>query len=212
MEDLETWLDRVYTSGGDRDRLDQLYDQWAKNYDEQLWASGNPYIAIQAGMVGRYVPDYDARILDAGCGTGNMAQVLYQIGYTNLEGLDPSAGMLEVAKRKEVYNKLHSLFLGESIDLEPESYDVVVASGVLTHGHAPPGSLDGILKISKSGGIIIFSLSKIAHDDYGFGDKIKWLDDSGAWEFLNRSRLFRTYPFSTKEEHIRHWVCAYQKL
>ena len=98
MEALETWLDQVYASGGDRDTLDKLYDQWAKEYDKQLWASGNPYIAIETGMVGRHVSDYDARILDVGCGTGNMAQVLHQMGYNNLEGLDPSAGMLAVAE------------------------------------------------------------------------------------------------------------------
>lgn len=212
MEDLETWLDRVYASGGDRDTLDKLYDQWAKEYDQQLWASGNPYIAIETGMVGRHVSDYDARILDVGCGTGNMAQVLHQMGYNNLEGLDPSAGMLAVAEQKGVYKKLHPLFLGESIELESESYDAVVASGVLTHGHAPPDSLDGIIKITKPGGIIIFSLSKIAYDDHGFGNKMAQLDDTSAWEFLDRSRLFRTYPFSEKEKNIRHWVCAYRKL
>jgi predicted TPR repeat methyltransferase len=212
VEDLETWLDRVYASGGDRATLDKLYDQWAKEYDQQLWASGNPYIAIETGMVGRHVSDYDARILDVGCGTGNMAQVLHQMGYNNLEGLDPSAGMLAVAEQKDVYKKLHPLFLGESIELESESYDAVVASGVLTHGHAPPESLDGIIKITKPGGIIIFSLSKIAYDDHGFGNKMAQLDDTSAWEFLDRSRLFRTYPFSEKEKYIRHWVCAYRKL
>ena len=117
MEDLETWLDQVYASGGDRETLDKLYDQWAKEYDQQLWASGNPYIAIETGMVGRHVSDYDARILDVGCGTGNMAQVLHQMGYNNLEGLDPSAGMLAVAEQKDVYKKLHPLFLGNPSNL-----------------------------------------------------------------------------------------------
>lgn len=97
MEDLESWLERVYQAGGERKTLDTLYDEWSKDYDQQLWASGNPYIAIATGLVGRHVHDYDAKILDAGCGTGNMAQVLHQMGYRNIEGLDPSAGMLAVA-------------------------------------------------------------------------------------------------------------------
>ncbi len=211
MEDLETWLDRVYASGGDRQTLDRLYDEWANDYDQQIWASGNPYIAIAAGLTGRYVADSDARILDAGCGTGNMAQVLHQMGYNNLEGLDPSAGMLEIARNKGIYSALYPLFLGQSIDLADNSYDAVVASGVLTHGHAPPQSLDGILGITRPGGVIIFSLSRIAHDEYGFGEKMTELDETGAWTQLHRSRLFRTYPFSDKEAHLRHWVCAYRK-
>ena len=93
MEDLETWLERVYQADGNHDRLQQLYDEWANDYDQQLWASGNPYIAISTGLIGRHVADYDAKILDAGCGTGNMAQILHQMGYRTIEGLDPSAGM-----------------------------------------------------------------------------------------------------------------------
>ena len=77
MDDLEQWLEKVYQSGGDRETLERLYDEWAKDYDQQIWASGNPYIAVSAGMAGRYIPSYEAVILDAGCGSGNMAQARF---------------------------------------------------------------------------------------------------------------------------------------
>ncbi len=210
MEDLETWLERVYQADGERKTLDTLYDEWASDYDQQLWASGNPYIAIATGLIGRHVRDYDAKILDAGCGTGNMAQVLHQMGYRNIEGLDPSSGMLAVAQRKEVYQQLHQLYLDSKIDLSDDSFDAVVAAGVLTHGHAPPESLDGILKLTRPGGTIVFSLSAIAYDELGFKQKIAALEESRKWEKLDQSLLFRTYPFSTKEAHLRHWVLAYR--
>ena len=95
--DLESKLDAVYRAEGDRDRLDRAYDDWALEYDQDLWASGNPYIAIMAGLVGRYIRDRDARILDGGCGTGNMAQILSVMGYANIVGIDASAGMLAAA-------------------------------------------------------------------------------------------------------------------
>ena len=211
MEDLETWLERVYQADGERKTLDTLYDEWSKDYDQQLWASGNPYIAIATGLIGRHVRDYDAKILDAGCGTGNMAQVLHQMGYRNIEGLDPSAGMLAVAQRKEVYQQLHQLYLDARVDLADDSFDAVVAAGVLTHGHAPPESLDGILKLTLPGGIIIFSLSAIAYEELGFKQKIDTLEESNQWQKLDQSLLFRTYPFSEKEAHLRHWVLAYRK-
>ncbi|UCH39185.1 MAG: class I SAM-dependent methyltransferase [Gammaproteobacteria bacterium] len=211
MEDLETWLERVYQADGDLDQLETLYDEWASDYDQQLWASGNPYIAIATGMVGRHIQDYSARILDAGCGTGNMAQVLHQMGYRNIEGLDPSSGMLAIAHKKEIYQQLHQLYLDTHIDLPRASYDGVVAAGVLTHGHAPPESLDGILEIAREGAVIVFSLSLIAFEDYGFKQKIEQLEDGGAWQKLDQSLLFRTYPFSEKEAHLRHWVLAYRK-
>ena len=210
-KDIDRWLHRAYDAGGDRQKLDSLYDDWATSYDQHIWASGNPYIAVAAGMTGRHVPDLDAAILDAGCGTGNMALVLHQIGYRNLEGLDPSAGMLDEARRKNVYTKVHQLVLAAKVELVDESFDAVVAAGVLTHGHAPAESLDGIVKLVKPGGAIIFSLSQIAHDEYGFGEKMKELEDAGAWTPVERSRLLRTYPFSEAEAHVHHWVCVYRK-
>lgn len=211
MEDLETWLGRVYQADGDHKTLEALYDQWAGDYDQQIWASGNPYIAIATGMLARHVRDYDARILDVGCGTGNMAQILHQMGYCNLEGLDPSSGMLAVAQRKEVYQQVHQLYLGSQIDLPDAHYAAVVAAGVLTHGHAPPESLDGIIKLTRKDGIIVFSLSAIAYDEYGFKQKIAAIDAAGSWEKLDQSLLFRTYPFSDSEAHLRHWVLAFRK-
>ena len=211
MDELEWWLEKVYASGGDKETLERLYDEWAKDYDQQLWASGNPYIAVSAGMVGRHIPAYDAVILDAGCGTGNMAQVLHQMGFEHLEGLDPSAGMLAVAERKGIYRALHQLALGSQVDLPQESYDAVVASGVLTHGHAPPESIDGILKPAKPQGVVIFSLSEIAYEDHGFKQKMAEHEENGKWIKLDRSRLFRTYPFSEREAHLRHWVFVYRK-
>ena len=72
-------------------------------------------------------------------------------------------------------------------------------------------ALDGILKLTRPGGVILFSLSRIAYDEFGFSEKIAELDRGGAWESLGRSRLFRTYPFSEKEADLRHWVLAYRK-
>ncbi len=77
---LEDRLDAAYQAGGDRNRLDRVYDDWARDYDQDLWASGNPYIALMAGLAGRYIADRNARILDGGCGTGNMAELLHLIG------------------------------------------------------------------------------------------------------------------------------------
>ncbi len=211
MQDLETWLERVYQAGGDLATLSELYDEWARDYDQQLWASGNPYIAIATGFIGRHVGDYDAGILDAGCGTGNMAQILYQMGYRNIDGLDPSAGMLEIARTKGIYRELHQLCLDRQVALPQANYDAIVAAGVLTHGHAPPEAIDGLLGLARPGAVIVFSLSRIAFDEQGFRQKIESREADGTWQKLDQSRLFRTYPFSEKEAHLRHWVLAYRK-
>lgn len=210
-QNLEDRLDSVYQSGGDRQKLDQAYDDWARDYDQDIWASGNPYIALMAGMTGRYVADRNARVLDGGCGTGNMAQVLCQIGYRNIVGIDASDGMLAAARARGCYVELRKMLLGAKIDLPAESFDAITAAGVLTHGHAPPDSLDGLLEIAKPGAPIIFSISKIAMEEGGFGQKIADLERSGAWSLEEHSEPFRTYPFSSQYESLRHWISVYRK-
>lgn len=210
-ERLEDRLDAVYQTGGDRQQLDHLYDDWAQAYDQDLWASGNPYIALMAGLVGRYVPDVDARILDGGCGTGNMGQLLCGIGYGNIVGIDASDGMLAAAKSKGCYVELHKMLLGARIDLDPNSFDAITAAGVLTHGHAPPEALDGLLEVARPGAPIIFSISKIAVDEGGFGEKFTALENAGAWTLEEQTEPFRTYPFSSQYADLRHWICVYRK-
>lgn len=211
MNELEDWVDKAFAAAGDRKTLDELYDEWAKDYDQQLWASGNPYIAVAAAIAGRQISNLDAEILDAGCGTGNMAEILHKVGYRNLHGLDPSHGMLEVARRKGIYQSLHALTLDTKVDLPDNSYDAIVALGVLTVGHAPPEALDGMLALLKPGGPIIFSLAEQAYEELGFKERMSFLEESGVWRPVERSRLFRTYPFSEREAHIHHWVYAYRK-
>ncbi len=211
MTDFKDRLDAVYGAGGDAARLKAVYDDWAEKYDAELWASGNPYVAIICALVGRFVPDPGARILDGGCGTGAVGRILSCAGYANIEGLDPSDGMRAAAARRGVYAALYPLALGAEIALEKESYDAVVASGVLTVGHAPPEALDGMLGLAKRGAPILFSMSKPAFEDSGFGAKIAALDAAGAWRAEHRSPEFQTYPFLPEYGHYRHWISVYRK-
>jgi len=208
---LEIRLDAAYQAGGDRQTLDRVYDDWARDYDRDIWASGNPFNALMAGLAGRYIADRNARILDGGCGTGNMAELLKLIGYANIVGIDASDGMLAAARAKGCYVELHKLLLGETIDLPADSFDAVTAAGVLTHGHAPPESLDGLLAVAKPGAPIIFSISKIATEEDGFGEKIGDLERSGRWSLEERTEPFRTFPFSPEYADLRHWINVYRK-
>jgi ubiquinone/menaquinone biosynthesis C-methylase UbiE len=211
VDDLEDRLDAVYSADGDRGKLDQVYDDWARDYDQTLWASGNPYIALMNGLVGRYVPDTDARILDGGCGSGNMGELLYGIGYSNIVGIDASEGMLATARSKGCYAELHKMLLGAEIPLPGNSFDAITAAGVLTHGHAPPDSLDGLIHVAKPGAPIIFSISRPAAEEGGFGDKILELENAGAWSLEEKTKPFRSYPFSEQYADLYHWIYVYRK-
>ena len=51
-----------------------------------------------------YLTDRNAKILDIGAGTGFVAEYLTKFGYTNIDALEPSEGMVAIAKAKNLYN------------------------------------------------------------------------------------------------------------
>ena len=63
-----------------------------------------------------------ARVLDAGAGTGLVGVELNRLGFSNLEAMDISRGMLAVAGTKNVYCALHQGVMGEPLGFETDSY------------------------------------------------------------------------------------------
>lgn len=45
----------------------------------------------------------DSKIIDVACGAGNVPFILKEHGYTNIDGLDPSQGLLDAANKKNLY-------------------------------------------------------------------------------------------------------------
>ena len=47
--------------------------------------------------------DKEVKILDVACGIGVVAEEIRPHGYTNIDGLDPVEGYLQVAQEKKLY-------------------------------------------------------------------------------------------------------------
>ena len=92
----------------------------------------------------------DARILDAGAGTGLVGEILASMGYRRMVAMDLSQGMLEEARKKGVYEDFHQMVMGETLDYETGSFDAVITVGVLTVGHAPASSLDELVRVTTA--------------------------------------------------------------
>lgn len=80
------------------------YTKFAEIYDELMGQEEfyESYFHFVRGIIGSSRP----AILDLGCGTGKLAKIFKDNGY-DIEGLDSSAGMLKIARKRgiKVYHK-----------------------------------------------------------------------------------------------------------
>jgi len=197
----------VYSSRNNEE-LAERYDQWAKSYEDDLgrdFGWSGPLHAVE--VFTRYVPK-NARILDAGAGTGLVGTLLADQGYTDLVAMDLSAGMLEEARKKSVYREFHQMVMGERLDFPTNSFGAVVGVGVLTVGHAPPSSLDELVRVTKPGGHIVYTLRPDLYEDGGFKEKHAELGASGKWELVVVSEPAQVLPKGEPDVLHRVWVFA----
>ena len=197
----------IYSSQ-DNKELSERYNEWAREYDADLdeefgWVG--PKRAVDSFI--QYVAE-DARILDAGAGTGLVGKILAERGYSNLVAMDLSLGMLEEARKKNSYREFHQMVMGEPLDYTTDSFDAVISIGVLTVGHAPASSFDELIRIVKPGGHIVFSLRPDVYRDSGFKDKQDALVAEGKWKLMEVSEEFQALPKG--EPDVYHQVWVYQ--
>ena len=105
------FLGAVYESKDPAD-VAALYDKWAETYDAEMADAGYQHPQACVALFARHVMRGASPVLDAGAGTGLMGQWLQTLGYPKVEALDISEGMLEIARKKDLYSGYHKLALG----------------------------------------------------------------------------------------------------
>ena len=202
VEDKVKWV----FSSKDHEELAQRYDQWAKDYEQNLQDEFDyvgPQLAVD--VFGQYISK-DAKILDAGAGTGLVGQLLYQQGYHDLEAMDMSEGMLAEADKKKVYKALHQKILGEPLGLPSASFDAIISVGTFTAGHAPSNSFDELIRVTKPGGYIIFTISSVVYEKDEFPQKMATLENSHQWELIKITDKFRAHLKGEPDLYLKVWV------
>ncbi len=187
-------------------QLQERYDEWAKDYDEDLEADfGYVIPRIAAETFAQLVPK-DAKVLDAGAGTGLVGVELHRLGYRNIEAMDLSRGMLEEARRKRVYGGFHQMTMGEPLDFDTGSFDAVICVGVLTLGHAPARSLDELARVVRPGGFVVFTLRPDVYEQNGFKEKQRQLESDGTWELTHVTEEFLGLPKGEPDVLFQVWM------
>ena len=183
MTDYEPLLSKAYTRK-DNDEVVDLYRDWATTYDREL--GDNQYVAPQhaAAAFADHVSDPATTIIDIGCGTGLVGELLAQGGFTTIDGLDISEEMLVVAETKGVYRHLFAADMTKTLDTPAAHYGTAISVGTFTHNHVGPSGLDEVLRIVKPGGIACITVNANAYVEDGYRDKFDQLVADGRCDIL----------------------------
>jgi len=195
----------IYSSKDNRELTDR-YDVWAKDYDQDL-AETFGWLGPRYGAeyFARHVPT-PGRVLDAGAGTGLAGVLLYDMGYRDMVAGDISPGMLEEARRKDVYTDVKVIALGETLDFPTDSFDGVISTGVFTVAHVPAAAFDELVRVTKPGGHIVYTLRPDHYQDAGFREKQAALEAAGKWVLVEASEPYQCLPKGAPEIFHQIWV------
>lgn len=172
------------------DNVQQLYNDWATEYDRDMADESQQYVApnlaAQAVLtsLGTKAISSDLEILDAGCGTGLVGAELAKLGARVIDGVDLSPGMLEVARKTGVYRTLETADLSKALSISDGKYDIVTCVGTLTQGHVGPEALAEFVRITKKGGIIVATVRENVWKAQGFDVELQRFVAEGKAELL----------------------------
>jgi 2-polyprenyl-6-hydroxyphenyl methylase/3-demethylubiquinone-9 3-methyltransferase len=168
-------------------------------YYENSWSRPELYndrtTPLRKALLRRYLPaagvSPGARVLDLGCGCGEYAAYLKEMGY-EAEGIDISANVIEYARREHPGPVYH---VGEAQALLPSragAFDAVFSSEVIEHLFDVEGYLRSINRLLKPRGAlvlttpyhgvvknIVIALSSFSHHFDPLGQHIRFFDRPG---------------------------------
>ena len=199
---------RAYNLKG-RDEQAELYRDWAETYDTAM-VDDLQYVSPSkcAALLARHLGDKNSAILDIGCGTGLAGQELSTLGFTNINGIDISPEMMEVAEERGIYKVLSKADLLLPLAIESECYGGAICTGTFTHSHVGAGCLDEIARILKPGAVLAFTVHRDVHEELGFGNKLAILEAAGILVLLEH---VRDVYFNTSQDPEGHYYYAYKR-
>ncbi|MFB3763869.1 MAG: class I SAM-dependent methyltransferase [Methanotrichaceae archaeon] len=103
------------------------------------------------------LPKGRLKILDVGCGTGEISLLLAEMGY-QITGVDLSDKMLSIARSKAKASRLKAQFLrgdAESLNFDDESFDAVISRHLLWTLPHPDSALREWKRVLKNGGRVV---------------------------------------------------------
>ena len=208
MKKTKNMIATIYDTlhAADLDELEGIYKNWASDYESDVInLAGYVGHLITSDLLLNYLRNTESIVLDAGCGTGLVGEILYKNNFRNMDGVDFSQEMLNIAHQKNIYQSLKLVDLTKKLDYENDSFDAIICAGTFTCGHVGPEALREMVRITKQGGYICFTVRK---QEWEASPYLQIMND------LEKNEYWRKLEFLTKKYNVKEGVscqlCLYQ--
>jgi ubiquinone/menaquinone biosynthesis C-methylase UbiE len=131
----------------DYTEISKTYDRY-RSYPQSLIENIIDFGEIKEGM----------RVLDLGCGTGNVASQLLGLLKVNLIGIDQSIPMLEVAREKSL-DVICADADSNPLPFQDSSFDIIIAAYVIHHITNPKLLISDCYRVLREGTLLILTSS-----------------------------------------------------
>jgi SAM-dependent methyltransferase len=198
------------------ERMKQFYETTPfPNYDD-FDSAGSLVEKARRGMFAKLLDEQlpiGARVLEAGCGTGQLTQFL-SIANRTVVGADLCLNSLTMAKRFRDANALRTAhFIQMNLFrpcFRPASFDVVISNGVIHHTSDPFLAYQTLARLVKPNGYLIVGLyhryGRLATDLRRFvfnvtRDRLQFLDPRNVNDRLSKGKRRAWFMDQYKNPH-----------
>ncbi|XP_071100955.1 methyltransferase-like protein 27 [Haliotis cracherodii] len=173
-------------------QIADMFDDFAEDYEQEYLNVGLRSHVVVGDFMAKTIPKEQrpkVKILDVAAGTGLLGTELKNHGFTQIDALDPAEKMLNVARRRNIYQRLICAFMNKNRNdtIETDYYDNIVASAAFNEGLLQCDAFQEMIRIVKPGGRINFAVpTKFINNSDNLRDRllplIYQLAQEGVWE------------------------------
>nr|KAG5705217.1 hypothetical protein BaRGS_011243 [Batillaria attramentaria] len=201
MAEAQATINLYVKPGLGNERSVEVYDKTSSKYDEYTgaWDYSGPTYA--ARTMGELFPEQkqrdNFRFLDVAAGTGLVGTEMKKLGFQNLDALDPSKGMLDVARERGIYTTYYQDYIGDDkLDIKDDAYDSIVMCGGMGVNMVPCSGFREMIRIVRPGGYIVNVTrpENMENNDYIGRPQPMFenLEKEGHWKLVSQ-KIVRNY-------------------